>query len=832
MKKMSRNKKTKTNGSKKKPGSAIPPKPFSRGKLGESIFKHALGFNLTDTNMQLMNVQYNNLHDPHLKHFFHQPDKKKHLKKLGLITKDDKVLCSLKEFRQYMRYRKAVQMSWEKHFLQEQKQLLKKFMKLKLKGRIPENISTSDMRDWLIRKGKKTFRKVYVQNSKPGSNQNYDQVMWEVSQRLQLEKLEKEVMRELRLERRILLEGKDEISPLFDAPVQRPLSTILSLGSSPPMSSPSPEGQAVLHFVHQDVDELSDAHPEDTLVGDEISALFDAPARKHSSTLLTRCASSPLLSLSPESQAVLDFFDQDVEELCLSDTYNEDTHVEDEISSPFEASVQRPLGTVLSRGSSSSLSSLSSESQAVLDFFNQDVDEVCLSDTYSESSGDTYVITAEDLQHSMTGIDTAAKQEDVVESSSVFPSPEMRTDSSISKDQLQTTVLEVLNKFVTEISTPSLMLEWKSCYTEDSKNPPMDDPEFEEDMEEITLDDPNVQPSTSHTETSSVIPHISKDVMMFTVDRVISLVLPQTETALSSGSSQTLERISDETPSMDFSDWRSALIEEVSSTSLTSETEAENLESSVLLAEMMVKDVVEELIQYVSQKNTSSRDQVEQESKSPPRSDNQSFREVPSVLSSDSTTESFYCPSQISLFTEDIVRSALDRVVAVISEQEALFAQERSDDASSESDSPPGSPREEPDGPAGSQKDTNNPFRLCGGNPASHLSSETRNTLSETLLGIQNKVASGNLSDWMEPTVTPENVVIIMDLITEILRASTPEDSTDACSSKCENDIGDTPAGGKRKMKKPIRDFFKRAWQTMRGVFTSGRQSNKIHPNG
>lgn len=47
------------------------------------------------------------------------------------------------------------------------------------------------------------------------------------------------------------------------------------------------------------------------------------------------------------------------------------------------------------------------------------------------------------------------------------------------------------------------------------------------------------------------------------------------------------------------------------------------------------------------------------------------------------------------------------------------------------------------DGPAGSQKDTNNPLRLCGGNPVSHLSSEMRKALCETLLGIQNKVARG-----------------------------------------------------------------------------------------
>lgn len=57
----------------------------------------------------------------------------------------------------------------------------------------------------------------------------------------------------------------------------------------------------------------------------------------------------------------------------------------------------------------------------------------------------------------------------------------------------------------------------------------MADLELEEDIEVIILDDPNVQPSTSHIETSSVLPHIRRYVMMFTVGRVLSLVVSQTE---------------------------------------------------------------------------------------------------------------------------------------------------------------------------------------------------------------------------------------------------------------------------------------------------------------
>ncbi|KAK3560571.1 hypothetical protein QTP86_010900 [Hemibagrus guttatus] len=154
---MSQNK-TMKNGSKKS-SSATSCKTYSRGKLGERIFETTKGFSLADPNTKLMDMQYNNLHDPHLKHFFNWRGKKQRLKKLGLITNDNKVLCTLKEFREYMRYRETFNLSCEKHLLEEQKQLLKKFMMLKQKGEIPD-ISISDMNDWLIRKGMDTFRKM------------------------------------------------------------------------------------------------------------------------------------------------------------------------------------------------------------------------------------------------------------------------------------------------------------------------------------------------------------------------------------------------------------------------------------------------------------------------------------------------------------------------------------------------------------------------------------------------------------------------------------------------------------------------------------------------
>ena len=47
-------------------------------------------------------LTYNNLLDPHLKHFFNNPAKRRVLEKRGFITSDGDVIChSMKELNQY-----------------------------------------------------------------------------------------------------------------------------------------------------------------------------------------------------------------------------------------------------------------------------------------------------------------------------------------------------------------------------------------------------------------------------------------------------------------------------------------------------------------------------------------------------------------------------------------------------------------------------------------------------------------------------------------------------------------------------------------------------------
>ncbi|TSK67160.1 Fibrous sheath-interacting protein 2 [Bagarius yarrelli] len=485
----------KKNDSKRKPGSVDPSKTYTRGKLGQSIFEGAQGFNQVDPTIKLLNLQYNSLHDPHLRHFFQQPGRKRHLKKLGLITQDNKVLCTLKEFREYMGYRNAVQMSWENHLLDEQKMFLRQFMIMKLKGQIPDIIGMSDMREWLIQRGMKTFKKMYKRNGKPRAIANYDKLLWKVKQSLQLEKLEKEVIRELRVERR--LQQKTETA---DEKPSESSGVYYSTASTPQGSE---SFFKILETLHEEPESpLASARPESS---DDLTELEDLFKKLSSET--------------PEKSA--------------------NVMVKVQISDSMKEAISAFLASPAQSSSSSTVSSSSSSS---------------------------------------------------------------------------------------------------SCSSKQAK--------LEKDMALITLDDPNSQPSTSHRRFQA----------------------------------------------------------------LTSE--AKHFKSAVLEAEMMLKELVEELIRYGNQESVFFRDEEEPERS--PTSDSQHLLEVQSDLLSEKTPESY--PSQFSL-TRDIVKSALDRVTGVISENEALFSQQKSDETSSDSHTSSCSSQGEPDRAAGSLIDANHPGRPPGENP-------------------------------------------------------------------------------------------------------------------
>ncbi|XP_036790518.1 uncharacterized protein LOC118937286 [Oncorhynchus mykiss] len=81
--------------------------------------------------------------------------------------------------------------------------LLKQFLVLQQQGEVPSHISLTDIRDWLIAKGRNYFKNTFQSEMEEGKNLHLAELAWDVKRRLRLKELEREVCRELRLERRI-----------------------------------------------------------------------------------------------------------------------------------------------------------------------------------------------------------------------------------------------------------------------------------------------------------------------------------------------------------------------------------------------------------------------------------------------------------------------------------------------------------------------------------------------------------------------------------------------------------------------------------------------------
>ncbi|XP_022535603.2 uncharacterized protein LOC107196877 isoform X1 [Astyanax mexicanus] len=82
----------------------------SRGKVGKSLYQALPEFSLQP---KLPPWSYHSLHYKHLRTFFKNPAKKKHLVDRGLITEDGQVLCSIREFNQYIDYLKTIDSEWD-----------------------------------------------------------------------------------------------------------------------------------------------------------------------------------------------------------------------------------------------------------------------------------------------------------------------------------------------------------------------------------------------------------------------------------------------------------------------------------------------------------------------------------------------------------------------------------------------------------------------------------------------------------------------------------------------------------------------------------------------
>ncbi|XP_056363727.1 uncharacterized protein LOC130261468 [Oenanthe melanoleuca] len=126
----------------------VPPgtKPvFSRGKLGQNLNGPCPSFNLDDPYIHhpAPPVQYNRLHDPHLQDYHKRKDILRMLKRQGVITRDNKVVCTLKEFNEYRHYLTRIKLQSEKILRQQEERLLPLQEKLKDGPKLPGPTDTS-----------------------------------------------------------------------------------------------------------------------------------------------------------------------------------------------------------------------------------------------------------------------------------------------------------------------------------------------------------------------------------------------------------------------------------------------------------------------------------------------------------------------------------------------------------------------------------------------------------------------------------------------------------------------------------------------------------------
>ncbi|XP_027574909.1 uncharacterized protein LOC113986929 [Pipra filicauda] len=87
---------------------------FSRGKLGEKLQGPCPYYSLDDPYIHHLSTEYNCLHDPHLRDYHHRKDVLKFLRKQGLVTRDNNVVCTVKEFNQYRDYLTRLKLQAEK----------------------------------------------------------------------------------------------------------------------------------------------------------------------------------------------------------------------------------------------------------------------------------------------------------------------------------------------------------------------------------------------------------------------------------------------------------------------------------------------------------------------------------------------------------------------------------------------------------------------------------------------------------------------------------------------------------------------------------------------
>ncbi|XP_062385644.1 fibrous sheath-interacting protein 2-like isoform X2 [Sardina pilchardus] len=157
----------------------------------------------------LINSEYNSLHDPYLRGYLYRKDIHRRLIKGGFITKDDKVICSLRSLNRYREHVADVEKVWGYSFRAEQKEVVRTFLTLQEQGRISSDVTVADVTDWIWRSMPDLrlqhlpaiAKRCSAIEVSPGST-GRSELMWSARGIRMREEITREVQREMRLERR------------------------------------------------------------------------------------------------------------------------------------------------------------------------------------------------------------------------------------------------------------------------------------------------------------------------------------------------------------------------------------------------------------------------------------------------------------------------------------------------------------------------------------------------------------------------------------------------------------------------------------------------------
>uniref|UniRef100_H0XZC6 Fibrous sheath interacting protein 2 n=1 Tax=Otolemur garnettii TaxID=30611 RepID=H0XZC6_OTOGA len=119
-------------------------------KLSEKLFRPSCDFNLTDPYCRLLENQYKSLHDPHLRAYYKRKDILRRLKKGGYVTRNNKIVCTLRELNKYRHYLTSLKLDFERNYVREQKVLAQQLHKLQENNQIPDCSDVAQLQNWLL----------------------------------------------------------------------------------------------------------------------------------------------------------------------------------------------------------------------------------------------------------------------------------------------------------------------------------------------------------------------------------------------------------------------------------------------------------------------------------------------------------------------------------------------------------------------------------------------------------------------------------------------------------------------------------------------------------